>query len=345
MELTSTRRTDFSTVLTGLAVEKALSLVPSLFSICASAQAVAGLEACEAAMGIEADEGNRALRRALVSLEAIDNHAFQFFVEWPRVAGLPPEVAAFRRVRGACQELRAALVGHGPWAKLGGIELDGRVGGEELRAAVGAVVPNPLAADDVALTHWSPFLAAAVAVGARELGQGSAPLVPLEGPEWFARRLTGAAFSAAPTVDGVPAESGSLTYVASLPALSAVLPQGGRTAWARLVAQLVNPHRLVSVVEEALPRIAGGRTRGLPGARSGAGAGIADTSRGRLAHAVQLRDGVVTSWRTVAPTEWSFHPKGVLSRALLGMTPEAARGVSPFLIASLDPCVVCRLAP
>jgi len=123
VELTSTRRTDFSQVLTGLKVDKALGLVPSLFSICASAQAVAGLEACEAALGLEADEGNRALRRALTALEAIDNHAFQFFVEWPRVVGRPPEVAPFRHVRGACQTARSSLVGAAPWARLGCVDV------------------------------------------------------------------------------------------------------------------------------------------------------------------------------------------------------------------------------
>ena len=39
------------------------------------------------ALGLEADEGNRALRRVLAALEGLENHAFQLFVECPRLAG------------------------------------------------------------------------------------------------------------------------------------------------------------------------------------------------------------------------------------------------------------------
>jgi coenzyme F420-reducing hydrogenase alpha subunit len=349
--LTSTRRTDFSTVLTGLKVEKALGLVPSLFSICASAQAVAGLEACEAALGLEADEGNRALRRALAALEAIDNHAFQFFVEWPRVVGCPPEVAVFRKVRGACQAARSSLVGPASWARLGGVEVSGGADAAGLRAAVEAAIPKPRARahDEGALAVWSPFLAAALGAGAREVGQGSAvPLLPLEDAAWFGRRLQReAGFSAAPTVDGVPAEAGSLAFVASEAPVEALLASGGRTVWARLVAQLANVHRLVGVVESAVERARGGCpvAAAEPGAGAvGAGAGIADTSRGRLAHAVETSGGVITSWRTVAPTEWSFHPEGAAAMVLTGLTAEAASAVAPFLVASLDPCVACRVS-
>lgn len=351
VELTSTRRTDFSQVLTGLKVDKALGLVPSLFSICASAQAVAGLEACEAALGLEADEGNRALRRALTALEAIDNHAFQFFVEWPRVVGRPPEVAPFRHVRGACQAARSSLVGAAPWARLGGVEVSGGASVAGLRAAVESAIPSPRARahDEGAFGVWSPFLAAALGAGAREVGQGSAvPLLPLEGAAWFGRRLQSEArFSAAPTVDGTPAEAGSLCFVASEAPVEALLASGGRSVWARLVAQLANVHRLVAVVEAAAQRARGGRpvAAAEPGATVvGAGAGIADTSRGRLAHAVETRGGVITSWRTVAPTEWSFHPEGAAARALAALTADEAFALAPFLVASLDPCVACRVS-
>lgn len=344
VDLSSTRRTDFSKVLIGLPVEKALGLVPSLFSVCASAQAVAGLEACEAALGLEVDEGNRSLRRALVGLEAVDNHAFQFFVEWPRVVGLPPEIEAFRRVRGACQAVRAALVGQRSWAMLGGVAVEGRsVSAGGLRSAVEAAIPSPIRADSAALARWSPFLAAALDAGAREQGQGSTLLLPLHEAAWFGRRLKDAGFSAKPTVHGAPAEAGSLTFVESFPVMASELAQRGRTIWARLLAQVVNVHRLVDVVEAALADRAVASARGGSATESGEGAGIADTSRGRLAHAVWLEDGVVISWRTVAPTEWTFHPQGAVATAMVGRSEEAVARVVPFLVASLDPCVACAL--
>lgn len=346
VRLASTRRTDVAKILTGLPVERALALVPSLFSICASAQAVAGLEACEAALGVRVDEANRALRRALVALEAIDNHAFQCLVEWPRVVSLGPDVTSFRAVRSACQGLRVGLIGARPWARVGGVELVGtRVDVGPLRAAM-AAIPRADSTTDEALGSWSPFLARALDAGAQTLGGAATPLVPLEDAAWFARRLgDDGTFSAAPTVDGRPAEAGCLAFVASQPAVAAALAREGRTVWVRLLAQLEDAHRLVEVVEASVGQVAGGRPATAPGAGSGAGAGVADTSRGRLAHAVWVREGVVTSWRTVAPTEWSFHPRGVVKEVLGRLEAEAAVSLAPFLVASLDPCVACRVTP
>jgi hypothetical protein len=259
--------------------------------------------------------------------------------------GLPPDVAAFRKVRAACQSVRAALIARTTgWARPGGVPVEAGVADvAALRSAVEAAIPHPLEADEVALGRWSPFLAAAVVAGAGRLGQGKSAPLPLEDASWFAQRLTGAAFSATPTVDGAPAEAGSLCYVESMPAMAPVLARAGRTVWARLLGQLANAHRLLDVLEAELPRVATGRSaRG--GARAqgaGAGAGVADTSRGRLAHAVELEGGVVTSWRTVAPTEWTFHPQGVVPQVLEGLRSEEAEALAPFLVAGLDPCVAC----
>jgi uptake hydrogenase large subunit len=344
VQVSSTRRTDFSAVLTGLPVNKALGLVPTLFSLCASAQAVAGLEACEAALGLEADEGNKALRQVLVALEAVDNHAFQFFVEWPRVVGRPAEIEPLRAVRAACQTLRLSLTERVPWVMPGGAALRGPPAGMgRLREVVARSVPNPLEAGEAALGRWSRFLAAAVEAGARGLGRTDTPLVGIEGAEWFARHLGDPAFSATPTLDGAPAESGSLGYVQEVAPVDAVLAAEGRTVWARLLAQLTNLHRLIDLVDGALVRIPGARlaTPRQPPPR--AGAGVADTSRGRLAHAVRIEGGRITFWRTVAPTEWSFHPRGIVPSALVGLEVRAAEALAPFLVASLDPCVACRI--
>lgn len=307
---------------------------------------MAGLEACEAALGLEADEGNRALREVLVALEAVDNHVFQFFVEWPRVVVRPPQVEPLRAVRAACQALRVGLTQRVPWVRPGGAALRcPPAGTEALREVVARSVPNPLEAGEAALGRWSPFLAAAVAAGARRLGRTDTPLVRIEGAGWFARHLGDATFSATPTLDdGAPAEAGSLGSVQDVAPVDVVLAAEGRTVWARLLGQITNLHRLIDLVDGALVRISGARPTTLRRPPPEAGAGVADTSRGRLAHAVQIEDCRVTFWRTVAPTEWSFHPRGIVPSALVGLEVPAAEALVPFLVASRDPCVACRIA-
>jgi coenzyme F420-reducing hydrogenase alpha subunit len=346
-QLTSTRRTDFSKLLVGLPVDAALALVPSLFSICGSAQAAAGLAACEEALGLEPDEGNRALRRALAALEALENHAFQFFVEWPRFCVSPPDAATFKAWRAACEAVRRGLLGGRPWAVPGGVSLEGAPAAlGPLRALVEAFAPPAALADAGAAARWARGLAslrAAEDAGAWDLGRSAAPLVPVAEPRWFAERLALPGFGAQPTLEGRPAESGALALVAHLPLAEALLAGGGRTVFARWVARLLDVHRLLVLLEEAAPLAAGARARPLARREAGAGAGVADTSRGRLAHAVELRAGRVASWRTVAPTEWTFHPRGVLVEALQALTPAAALAAAPFLVSALDPCVACRV--
>ena len=191
-------------------------------------------------------------------------------------------------------------------------------------------VPNPLEAGEAALGRWSPFLAAAVAAGARRLGRTDTPLVRIEGAGWFARHLGDATFSATPTLDdGAPAEAGSLGYVQDVAPVDAVLAAEGRTVWARLLGQITNLHRLIDLVDGALVRIPSPPDdTATPTSRGRSG--VADTSRGRLAHAVQIEDCRVTFWRTVAPTEWSFHPRGVVPSALVGLEVPAAEALVPF---------------
>lgn len=349
VRLQSTRRTDFSRLLVGLPVDGALQLVPSLFSICAAAQAVAGLEACEGALGLTADAPNRALRRVLAALEGLENHAFQLFVEWPRLQGQGPDAARFRSWRAATQALRQALVGPLRWAVPGGVALGppGPLPVGALRAAVEGALPASALASLEAARAWTaaqPGVRAAAAAGALALGATGAPLVPPAEPAWFQARLEGeATFGAAPTLDGAPAESGAISLVAGEPVLEAALAAGGRTVEARLVARLLDVHRLLALVEALAPTATGGAPSGQARRATGAGAGVADTSRGRLAHAVAVEGGRVAAWRTVAPTEWSFHPQGVVVEALLGQPLGLALAAAPFLVAALDPCVACRV--
>jgi coenzyme F420-reducing hydrogenase alpha subunit len=345
VDITSSRRTDLSRLLVGLPVDAALALVPSLFSICAAAQTVAGLEACEAALGLAADPGNRALRQALVALEALENHAFQFFVEWPRLRGAGPSVSTFRAWRAATEGVRRALLGEAAWALPGGVDLERAPAAlATLAGVVAAFVPAAALVDEAAVRRWAadePGFEAATGAGA--LAGARTSLVPLAGPAWFQARLGAPDFSARPTLDGQPAEAGAIALVAEAPLARALLDREGRTLFTRLVGRLLDVHRLLARLE-ALLSVAASARRTVDARRAeGTGAGIADTSRGRLAHAVEVRAGRVAAWRTVAPTEWSFHPGGVVAQTLQGVPLEAALRVAPFLVSALDPCVACRV--
>jgi hypothetical protein len=356
VQILSTRRTDFSAALAGRRVDEAVLLIPSLFSICATAHAVAALRACEAALGVAVDASQRRLRDLLCSLEALDNHGFQVCVAWAKHAGIAPEVEALRRLRQATETLRLWAHAGTRWVRVGGVGFAPQGSPDApmrtLREAVGTIAPlAALNTDAASLERWSAeahgtaaaLMRQVFALKAAEFGHSPLPLVPALDAAWFAQHLVGPDFGAHPVLDSGAAESGALSRVAELPAMASLLAAHGPTVLTRLVATLVDLHALVDAVAEGTRALVPSAGHAHAERLSGRGAGVADTSRGRLAHAVELDEERVVHWRQVAPTEWSFHPYGVLHRALLGAPADDLARRAALLVVTLDPCVPCTV--
>ena len=78
----------------------------------------------------------------------------------------------------------------------------------------------------------------------------------------------------------------------------------------------------------------------------GHGIASAEAARGTLIHRVEQRDGYVTRYQIVAPTEWNFHPYGALSRSLATLDstdPHTLTQQARALITAIDPCVAFRI--
>ena len=74
------------------------------------------------------------------------------------------------------------------------------------------------------------------------------------------------------------------------------------------------------------------------------GSGIAqvEAARGRLIHWLRQRDGRISDYRIVAPTEWNFHPRGVLTHSLRGLRDSNELSLyqqTDWLVHAIDPCV------
>jgi len=83
-----------------------------------------------------------------------------------------------------------------------------------------------------------------------------------------------------------------------------------------------------------------GRASAVPLER-GAGRAAVETARGLLLHEAELENGRVTRYVIVAPTEWNFHPEGILGQAI-GETPSGdpwQRSRIERFVLALDPCM------
>jgi len=67
-----------------------------------------------------------------------------------------------------------------------------------------------------------------------------------------------------------------------------------------------------------------------------------ETARGRLIHRVNIEEGLINKYQILAPTEWNFHPRGVVTQSLAGLNTTDKTELSRFshlLINAIDPCV------
>ncbi len=71
-----------------------------------------------------------------------------------------------------------------------------------------------------------------------------------------------------------------------------------------------------------------------------AGVGQVEAARGRLVHRVEIESGMIRGYRILAPTEWNFHPDGVLARGLEGLPVGSdLNALVALTVEAVDPCV------
>jgi hypothetical protein len=173
-----------------------------------------------------------------------------------------------------------------------------------------------------------------------DYGRHDRPLLHSRGADWFSERLAAEPrFCEAPTLDGTPTEVGPLAAQRH-PLVADALAHWDSTLATRLLAAALDARVVAERLIHALDALTDDDPVEVELTRSGRGTGVVETARGPLAYLVDTADGRVRMLRSVAPTEWNFHPDGPFRAALddAPIVPDpmlAAR----LLAASFDPCV------
>lgn len=296
-----------ASLLLGQTPERAVALVPRLFSLCGQAQGVAARLALRAARGesATAEELERAVCR--VALEAIGEHLWRLLLDWPALLGQSVRKDAFLSWR-----KRLLAVSDTSTSALFGAELK-RWLEQEQRHAFEPVLGLMPALAQSALLPW------------------------LSATEW-AQQPIDEAFSKRPHFSGRPAETGVLARQAEN-AEVAKLRGAGLGIAARIAARYVDLRELASGL--IVPNLL---AKWVEAAPCGEACGLArvETARGVLLHLIQVRDLKVQRYLIVAPTEWNFHPQGAFVQGIIGVaaTSQAqAEAAARRLALALDPCV------
>lgn len=322
-------------MLSGLPVAQAIRLLSTLFAICGTAQAAAGLAAVEAAEAIETAPAQRAARMLLVLAETGREHAFRMVVGWPEWFGgiaLRPE-AMIEAIR-ALGRIGRGLYPFGDWARPGG----GRLAPDPgiLEEAIDAF--EHLAGE---IGSWAEDAAVRVeTAGLAGFGASAVALMPdLDAGELAAAMAKDPGFAARPSWQGRVFETGPLARMAGHPRVAATLARHGNGILARLVARIAEFSELAPRMRSLAEGLAPDPGAAPPARDGGSGAAALQAARGLLVHRVEVAEGRIAGYGILAPTEWNFHPDGPLVQGLVGLPAAEIDRRAAILATALDPCV------
>ncbi|MFB1488602.1 MULTISPECIES: nickel-dependent hydrogenase large subunit [unclassified Thiocapsa] len=359
----STRPVTAASAFVGRSPEETTARLPLLFSICARAQAGACAAAFEQASGYVASPITRGRREAAIAAETIREHLWRILLDWPAILGEPPRREDMAAVLALSNRILARIDPAGDLFGVGARAAASQAPGLDVLLAdltdllthkVLGVSPEywlSLIGDPSGFARWcratetvaARLLRSLLESGEASLGQTPITALPKLSDEALIVRMSApdwAEFVTRPTWQGQPRETSPFTRVNPLPLVEVY----GAGLLVRLSAQLTE----VAIGLRLLSRSSAGSASAQPTLASGNGVGLGRVfaARGLLAHLVQVEDGRVREYRILAPTEWNFHPRGVVARALESLPPgpeEQLRRQAELLITAIDPCVAFKL--
>ncbi len=364
VEISSSRPVRAARVFTGKSPAEVLKTLPLLFSVCGTAQACAAVRAIEQAQGKAVMAGIEALRDQLVRLETIREHCLKISQDWPDFSGRAPDLPGLREILFLQRAIANVLVGDTRAFMQGSppdLPQPGTVEAmlarlhELLGTTILGISPKAwLRLDDMdALSAWAgkednPAAALVQAIMQRnweKLGCTSTRPLPSLRPDAMLKALMDDDFEMQPTWSGECRETSSLTRTHS-PLLESLLALHGNGLLSRLIARLTELAQFAVNLQQVTGDFHNVSLESTPLSPHNPGIGQVAAARGQLVHQVTLEQNRIRDYRIVAPTEWNFHPQGVMRQSLLGLSGNLAEveKQARLLINAVDPCVAYDLS-
>ncbi|WFU14809.1 nickel-dependent hydrogenase large subunit [Bradyrhizobium sp. CB3481] len=334
IEIQPRARPPLARLFAGKPATSLLNVLPKLFSLCATAHQVAFLSAVAAARRGDVSLATRRHRIILVVIERLTELLRGLF--FGHLAG---DIASAGAIRAAVQGASVLI----------GIAESGcdQVRCEAMARMRPALAALGIADEDGAPTPGSPLALRLATLDKDVLKPNAAEhsFLSVADDHKVTERLLAddAGFSNAPELDGRIPETG----VWARRVVRDQLPPSRSSAAERLKARTAEVARLSAwlqasaTAETAEVGILESYT--LAACR---GAAAVECARGRLYHAVELdREGEISRFEFLAPTEWNFHARGPVIRSLLGaaLTSREGQDAVRAIVGSFDPCVGFRL--
>lgn len=362
VEIQSSRPVLASKVLIGKTPQQALELIPLMFNICGNAQARTAVAAIHDSLGQAGDNRIETARDMLVLAENAREHMFRVFVDWPKLFNLEVDSQSLHPLGSLIGQFRQALFIDGkPFTLDSQLQVD-------IKATNSAIdcIEHQLNhyifhcsserwlairdIDDFNIWVENCHSVAAQSIQAiRERGwanQGSShcPNLPDFNSGELSRRLNAEDadhFIANPMWQDQHHESTPLSRQAQHPLLISLVTEYDHALLPRWIARLVELATIPAQLRAMLDNLQQDSPEENPSVPQH-GLAFSEAARGRLVHRVQIANNNISNYQILAPTEWNFHPEGLIRQSLSRLQhddPAQLEHLARLMINSIDPCV------
>ena len=354
-------------LLVGTDAKDAPQKVGLVFNLCAKAQACASVYAIEQASQNKASKDACGIRAQLVRMELIREHLWRICLDWPELRGGQAEKALMKQVLLLDKEWEACLdANHQAFVLAGDVKPPLKAKASSIALKLGTLLKEHIfymppkafyeckSAEGYLL--WAQYtqmnvpqlIQSLVHRGWQGSGQAETKVLPNFELAWLDKALStddAEGFMKQPTVGGAPCESTPYARQKNHPLLQELEKTYGVGLLTRFTAVLLELAATYLDLEKALMQFEA-KCDVVGSAAENTGFGAVEAARGRLLHRVVLDEAQkVKTYQIVAPTEWNFHPDGVLKNALETLQGDetSIAQQAKLLIHAMDPCVKFNL--
>lgn len=362
VSIESSRPVQASRVLHDKTAQQALETIPLLFNVCGTAQTRTARRAMQQQLGISSSVSEELARDMLVLVENAREHLLRALLDWPRLFQLKldnPELAPVTRL---VNDFKQALFRNGDAFSL---DSQLQVDADQLKQLIadlerflklrvyGLDIDQWLTMKDIdGINYWTqniPVLGARTLkkicdLGFNSQGYADSNHLPDLAEDRLLEKLNAEDadhFIAEPQWNGECFETTSLGRQHDHALVIELDKEFHNTLITRWVARLVELARIPDQLRALLRQIDQAENNpGLPA--SNLGIAQTEAARGRLIHHVEIENDTIKNYQIVAPTEWNFHPQGVINRSLSNLSCGNVRHltqVAHLMINTIDPCV------
>lgn len=364
VSITSTRPVHASQIFHGKSVTETLKMLPLLFNICGTAQACAAVRASEAALGITVLPETNTLREQLVRMETIKEHLWRILNDWPLFNDEPPDQAGMAEVLSTQREYRKVLCNEDnpfqPGATVHCHEyanseivlnrlktlLEGKVFGMQLEQWLDFEKPDEIEAwANQQQGHAAKLIHRVIEAGWADAGRCEVEPLPELEPSQLYSSMQVSTYIEQPEWQGHACETTTLTRTRSA-LLKMLATEYGNGLLVRLIARLTELAKLAVELEGIRDSLNDSVLTPADALPHNFGIGEVEAARGRLVHLLEVECGNIKEYQILAPTEWNFHPSGVVVDALTNLqgNHDKVEQQARLLINAIDPCVGYELS-